>query len=291
MKLINKVLLKKEYKQRFKFFLIWGIALSAMCVMFMALFPIMKNMVDLMIESMGGMANMPGVGDLEQLKHVVGYFSLEVGTMYSMVGLIFAGIVGATLLSGEEKMGTSEYLYSMPISRREIWFTKLFFGAMAIIAVNLMFMVVSFFSLLLFGIPSVLPAADIGAFCVYILFNIIMQLTALFVLYSLASLMGKSCSMAVGLMFGLGFYIVNMIYALAVSAIEPGLIKDVVGIFKYIIPFTFSDAATIFGALGANVTVTIKTFWLNFIGLPIWVVGSGIMLVISYRKFLKRDLA
>ena len=118
---------KFEFKRQFKSLIIWSIVCSALVIMFMALFPSMKDMgmQELVGDKLGAMPstlleafNIDEMMDFSNIKDYMGYCLQYIVMAAGIYGLI----LGASALSKEEKDGTIEFLYSKPITRNKIVF-------------------------------------------------------------------------------------------------------------------------------------------------------------------------
>ena len=121
---------KFEFKRQFKSLIIWSIVCSALVIMFMALFPSMKDMgmQELVGDKLGAMPstlleafNIDEMMDFSNIKDYMGYCLQYIVMAAGIYGLI----LGASALSKEEKDGTIEFLYSKPITRNKIVTSKL----------------------------------------------------------------------------------------------------------------------------------------------------------------------
>lgn len=121
---------KFEFKRQFKSLMIWTIVCSALVVLFMALFPSMKEMgmqdlvgdkLDALPPAMLEAFNISGMMDFSNIKDFMGYCLQYI----VMASGIYGIIIGVSALSKEEKEGTIEFLYSKPVSRSKIVTSKL----------------------------------------------------------------------------------------------------------------------------------------------------------------------
>ncbi|HMM05076.1 MAG TPA: ABC transporter permease subunit [Clostridiales bacterium] len=103
----------------------WFIAIFATMFLYMILFPSVKDMAQFKMEAMPpGVMELFGMEDLSVMSDYVGYF----GMVYVLVLIaisVFAVTFSAGLLSKEEKTKTIEFLYSLTVSRSEIYLAKL----------------------------------------------------------------------------------------------------------------------------------------------------------------------
>lgn len=128
---------KFEFKRQFKSLMIWSIICSTLVILFMALFPSMKEMgmQDLVGEKLGSLPpavleafNISGMMDFSNIKDFMSYC-----LQYLVIAMsVYGAILGVSALSKEEKEGTIEFLYSKPITRSKIVTSKILSSALII---------------------------------------------------------------------------------------------------------------------------------------------------------------
>ncbi len=125
---------KMEFKKGLKPLAIWSIICILLVILFMSMFPSMKDsgMQELVNTKMGAMPpalleafNLKDVPDFSQLNQ---YFSY-VFQYIVISGYIYASLLGAKSLIKEESEGTIEFLYAHPISRTKIVTMKILSSA------------------------------------------------------------------------------------------------------------------------------------------------------------------
>ncbi len=116
---------KMEFKKGLKPLVIWSIICILLMILFLSMFPSMKDsgMQELVNTKMGAMPpalleafNLKDVPDFSQLNQ---YFSY-VFQYIVISGYIYASLLGAKTLIKEESEGTIEFLYAQPISRTKL---------------------------------------------------------------------------------------------------------------------------------------------------------------------------
>lgn len=122
---MNLNLYKKELKRNRKNFMIWtGIAVG-FTIMITSLYPSFKDMGVAMSETipkeMAKAFNM----DMAAWQEISGYYKTYFGFHIIIILTIFSCSFGASILSKEENERTSEFLLSKPISRKNIFTTKI----------------------------------------------------------------------------------------------------------------------------------------------------------------------
>lgn len=262
---MNTTLLKHELKQNRKSFLIWSSIVAGMTVMMIFLYPSVKGQMQEMAQSY---ANMPGFSEAFGLDKIsigdlMGFYGVEAGAIISLAGSMFAAYLGSSVLAKEEGMHTSEFLFSHPVSRTTIMFSKYVFIIIQILLFNIFCVLASVVSmeliketydvklLLLFHLAQLIMHLQVGTFC-----------------YGLSAYTRKS-NIGIGLGFAASLYFINLFV---------NITKDM-EFLKYFTPFHYSEAARIF----ANEKLDIG---LITVGLSV----SLISLVIGFRRYVSKDL-
>ncbi len=118
----------KELKRNMRNLLIWSFVVVFLTLTTMAMYPYMKDMG----ESMAGMMKMMPQGmlkafgiDPEMWSSILGLYNTYYGFYLVLLMGIFSGTNGATTLSKEERDKTSEFLLTLPLTRKSIFITKM----------------------------------------------------------------------------------------------------------------------------------------------------------------------
>ncbi len=115
----------------------WSIAIFSIMFLYMILFPSMKDLAQAKFDSMPeGMLELFGMDNLSSMNNFISYF----GMIYNIIVVaisIFAATFSANLLYREEKNKTIEFLYSLKVSRAEIYVSKLITAFIAVLAVTM----------------------------------------------------------------------------------------------------------------------------------------------------------
>jgi ABC-2 type transport system permease protein len=121
---------KMEVKKGLKSLGIWSIVCILLTILFMSMFPSMKDsgMQELVNTKMGAMP--PAILEAFNLKDVPDFSKLNQFFAYVFQYIVIAGCIYATILGSkslikEESEGTIEFLYAQPISRTKIVTMKL----------------------------------------------------------------------------------------------------------------------------------------------------------------------
>lgn len=122
-------IIKFEIKKNIKSILIWSIIISFVLLLFMSIFPSMKDsaMQDLVNAKMDSlptvMLEMFNIAEMPNFSNIIEYFAYSFQFILMAIA-IYGAILGAGCLSLEENEGTIEFLYSKPITRGEIILKK-----------------------------------------------------------------------------------------------------------------------------------------------------------------------
>ena len=133
--------------------IIWTSVLSFMLAVCVLIYPEMKSqMADMseMFANMGDFSEAFGMDEL-QVGEFMGYFGVECSEVLGLGGALFAAILGATILSKEEKDKTAEFLLTHPINRVKVTLYKLFVLLAQIIILNICVLVITLISVAVVG--------------------------------------------------------------------------------------------------------------------------------------------
>ncbi len=257
---------KHEIKLSVKSLIIWFVCVGGMGLACILLYSSMKGDMAAMAEtfaSMGAFADAFGMSQLS-IATLIGFYATEVGTIHGLGGAMFAAIMSTCMLSKEEDAHTSEFLFSMPLSRTKVVFSKWCAILTNIFAFNIL-------CVLLYIVGFVVQSEEIPVkeFALYHSMQIVLQVEIAAICYAISAFMKKN-------KFGLGLGIVLMLYVYDLMA---RVIPDLAD-YKFISPFSYANAADILS--GA------KFEWTAFI-LGIIILNGSI--VLAFRCYVRRDLA
>ncbi len=257
---------KHEMKILYKTLLIWTLAVGGMCFVCILLFNSMKEEMEGMAESfsqMGAFADAFGMSQLS-IATLEGFYSTEVGTVHSLGAAMFASIISMIMLSKEEDGHTSEFLFTLPVSRGKVITSKL----IAVITNVIIFNVISVEAYTL-GIVILGEDIDFDRFFLYHGMQLLMHLEIAGICFGLSAFMKKN-------KLGLGLGIVMIFYAYdLMSRVIPNL-SD----YKILSPFSYSNAADIFSTGQVEVPA-----------LVLGIVVMAVCVIAAYIRYGKRDLA
>lgn len=257
---------KHEMKLLLKTFLVWFLAVGGMCFICILLFNSMKGEMEGMADSfsqMGAFADAFGMSQLS-IATLEGFYATEVGTVHSLGAAMFAAIISMIMLSKEEDGHTSEFLFTLPVSRAKVITSKL----SAVITNVILFNVICV-GVYALGIVLLDEDIDFDRFLLYHGMQLLMHLEIVGICFGLSAFMKKN-------KLGLGLGIVMLFYAYDLMARVIPDLKD----YKLLSPFSYANAADVFST--------------GEVEIPALILGMGIMFVcviVAYVRYGKRDLA
>jgi ABC-2 type transport system permease protein len=172
---MNGYLFRMEFKRNAASLFIWSAVISLLVFFTMALFPtFLKNQQQIM----GFMQLVPqvalkarGFGNVGDLFSVLGFYAANNIVYMMLMGSIFSMVLSANILLKEEYNKTAEYLMSKPLTRGEIYLTKLAVVLINIMVVNIITVLAGFFGMKVFSSSGF----SINAFCVISLYTLFLN--------------------------------------------------------------------------------------------------------------------
>lgn len=257
---------KHEMKSYIKTLLIWTICIGGMGAVCVLLFSSVKDSMAGVAESfsaMGAFADAFGMSQLS-IATLAGFYATEVGTVHALGGAMFAAILATNMLSKEEDGHTSEFLFSLPISRDKVITAKWLAVTSNIVLLNMFCVLLYFLSILVLG-----EEMAFGDFFLFHGMQLFMHIEVAAICFAISAFMKKN-------KFGIGIGVVLLLYAYDLMARVIPDLSD----YKVISPFSYANAADIFSK--------------SEIGVSAIVIGAVVLcvsLLVSYFGYRKRDLA
>ena len=130
MNTLNLVLFNLKINK--KKILYWTVAIFVITFFYMVLFPSMKDVAQLKLDAMPkNVLEFVGMSEMSEMSNFVSYS----GVIYQLlivVMSVYLASFAASLLAKEEKDNTIEYLYSLQVSRNEIYYSKVLTALIAL---------------------------------------------------------------------------------------------------------------------------------------------------------------
>lgn len=267
---MNSNLFLKELQRNFLSLIIWMMVIILLISVTMSVYrPFMENQSKVMgMLSLipKGALQFKGISNINDLMSVLGFYAIN-NVIYMMVlGSIYAIVISSNILLKEEYNKTAEYLITRPLTRGEIFLTKLAVTSLFVLVLNLMTTLAGFISL------EIVKKTDfnIKAFLILSLFT--------FLLNYLFSAIGLFLSSAVKRPKWITTSCIGLVLILyfiyTVSKITESASK-----LGYLTPFRYID-----------LNVTRPDYRLDLFNLGYFLSLSIILLIISYRMYLRKDI-
>jgi len=231
----------------------WSVAIFSIMFLYMILFPYMKDLAQAKFDSMPEeMLELFGVKNLSSMGNFISYF----GMIYNIILVamsIFAATFASNLLFKEEKNKTIEFLYSLKVSRGEIYLSKLITAFLGVLAVTLS------------AVLSTLICGLINGGETFVMFDFVQivkisSFTAFFFMAVATSMAGISSKVSTA---ALGSGVVLVCYMLGFLG---SLLQDKALWLKYLSPFEiFSPTNAL--VFDTKVVVSLGIYMLLFIAL------------------------
>ncbi|MGN1189092.1 MAG: ABC transporter permease subunit [Candidatus Ornithospirochaeta sp.] len=256
---------KRELKAGMKGFWIWTLSVAAFIAICIFMFPEMKGNVESVSElfaSMGAFSSAFGMDRLG-LGTLLGFYSVECGTIMALGAALFAAMMGSVMVGKEEKGRTAEFIFSLPIKREKVMMEKYLALITEMVVFHIICFSVSLLSILM--IKEEIPMKELLLLHSSFLILTVFIATICFSLSTVLSLSNV----------GTGMGIVLILYFLSITA----NITEKADWIKYLTPFSFTE--------GADIVLDKKLDWILII---IWLFVSLLFLLYGFWNYKKRDL-
>lgn len=173
---MNRNLFFREIRSNRLSLLMWSLAITFLITLTMSVY---QTFVVNQSKVFGMMKLVPksalqfkGISDINDLLSSLGFYAVN-NVIYMMVlGSIFAIVLASNILLKEEYGKTAEYLLTRPVTRSEVFYTKLTVTYLYIFLLNLFTSLAGFLCLEIFGTGSL----DITAFLTLSLYTFLLNL-------------------------------------------------------------------------------------------------------------------
>lgn len=266
---MNANLFRKELKRNRKNLTIWSAIVVGFTLMVLSIFPFMEEMGKDMVQLMDKMPEELGKAfgmNSATWSNILGFYSTYYGVYIVVLMSIYTASTGANILSKEETDRTAEFLMTKPITRWEIFKSKMITLFTLSTFIYVLQTITAIIGLLLFGDGNF----EWGVFTIMQASGLVLMLffTACGVILSMFLTPKKNfMGMVVGLTFGT--YFLN---AIAKSTDETAFLG-------YASPFHYFDF-----------TIFDPDYAFNFIGAIVILAATFGMLYLSYNTYKQKDI-
>ena len=260
---------KREMKASWKSLVFWSVGLLFIVGSGMGKYVALENSGDSINELLGQMpASLRaifGIGSLD-LSTVAGYYGLLYLYLLIMAG-IHAAMLGATIISKEERDKTAEFLFVKPISRTTVISAKL----AASVAIVIVFNGVTLISSIIFVGSSVNEGAPITSEIIWLMGGMFMlQLLFLFLSTAIAACV-RNPKLAIPI--STGILLVTFLLSIGME------LTSKLDKLKYVTPFKYFEAKAIVNGGGYDMSFVVLACLL-----------IAIFIAMTYGFYRKRDL-
>lgn len=267
---MNSNLFFKEIRRNAISLLVWTIIITLFITGTMALY---HTFLGNQSKILGMMSIVPkealqfkGISNFDDLLSVLGFYSVN-NVIYMMVlGSIFAIVLSSKILLSEEYNKTAEYLLTRPLTRSEIFFSKLAVVFINILMLNFVTALAGFISMEIVKDGTYSFRAFLILSFYTLLLNFLFASVGLFI-STLVKRAKPVTTFSIGLV--LIFYFIYTISKITPSASNIG----------YLSPFRFADTNAISPSYSLN-----AWYLAYFIGI------SLLLTMISYRVYRRKDI-
>jgi ABC-2 type transport system permease protein len=267
---MNRNLFFKELRKNITSLLIWMVVITLLITLTMSVYrTFMENqskITGMLTLIPKGALQFKGVSNFNDLLSVLGFYAAN-NVIYMMVlGSIFAIVLSSNILLKEEYNKTAEYLLTRPVSRSEIFMSKL---AIVILNVFLLNLVTALAGFICIEIVKTGPVR-INSFLILSAYTLLLNLLFASIGIFISTLVKRAkpiTTFAIGMV--MIFYFIYTISRITESISSLG----------YISPFRYVD-----------MNVVSQDYKLDILHLAYFIGLSLLLTILSYRIYLRKDI-
>jgi len=267
---MNKNLFLNEIRRNLTSLILWTSIISVLIAVTMSAYPTFyqnqSKVMGMMSLVPKGALQFKGISNFKDLLSVLGFYGVN-NIIYMMVlGSVFAIVLSSNILLKEEYNKTAEYLLTRPITRKEIFNSKISVVALYVFLLNLITALVGFISMELVSKEPL----NIDAFAILSLYTFLLNLLFGAIGLFMSTLVKRAKPITT---FSIGtvliFYFIYTISKISVSFSS----------FGYLSPFKY-----------VNTEVVKTNYSLEFGNVLFFVSLTLILTGISYRLYTRKDI-
>ena len=259
-------LLKHELRQSLKTTAIWTVAIAGFVAVCVFLYPEMKGEMEQVSEIFASMGAFTAAFGMDRLNFgtLLGFYAVECSNILGIGGAFFAAMLGAGILSREEKDHTAEFLLAHPVSRVRVLTCKFAALVVQLAAMNAVVLLAAFGSVAIIG-------EEINAKTLVILHlaNFLVQLVLVCICFMLSAFVRRG-SVGVGIGVAALFYCVNLVANITESAKW----------MKWLTPFAFAESADIVEKVSIDLPMA-----------ALWLAVGAVCTAVAFWYYNKKDIA
>lgn len=253
-----------ELRRGWKALAIWAASICGMMLVCLMMFPEMKAQMSGLTDMFARMGAFTAAFGMDKISFAspLGFYGIECGNILGLGGAMYAALLGAAALGGEEAGHTAEFLLTHPVRRGRVAAEKLLAVLAQVLILNLLALLTGYLGFLAVG--EAVSAAD---FLRMHAAWLAMQLELACLGFGLSPFLRGGLGASMGLSLGL--------YFLSLAA----NISEKAAFLRWISPFSYCEAADVLanGRLDA----------------PLLAVGLAYALIaacIGWQRFARKDV-
>ncbi|MBP3273123.1 MAG: ABC transporter permease subunit [Ruminococcus sp.] len=220
-----------EMKRSLKALIIWSLAIGAMIMICIAMFPDLKNETEKMGSMFANMGSFTDAFGMDKLDfgQLMGFYGIECGNVLGIGGGMFAALAGISALANEEKEHTAEFLLTHPVSRASVMIQKLAAALTQVVVLNMFTVCAS-----LATAAAVGESFDKKQFVLIHAAFLVMQAELCCIAFGISAFI-KRGSLGIGLGLALAMYFMNLLCNMSSDA----------EFLKYVTPYAYAEPSDI----------------------------------------------
>jgi len=151
---MNRILFNMELQRNARGLILWSAVIGVLIFFTMSFFHTVlqyQQQIAGMVQMVPAMAmKMRGFSNINDLFSILGFYTANNLVYMMLLGSIYAIVLSSNILLKEEYGKTAEYLMSRPITRQEIFTTKLTLAFLNIIILNLFATLIGFIAIMIY---------------------------------------------------------------------------------------------------------------------------------------------
>ncbi len=234
---------KYEWKNGQKSMWIWSLLIGGLGFVCLLMYNSMEtSMMDMAesFSSMGAFSDAFGMSTLS-IATATGFFATEIGTIHGLGSGMFAAFIATNLLSKEEENHTADFTFALPVSRGQIWASKLLY-----LLSNLVMLTLICACFYVGGFLALQEKVPYKGLCYFMGGQLFMNMVIAVICFAISAFVRKS-KLGIGIGIALMFYLFDLM-----SRVIPDL-ED----FKFLSPYSFCNASEIFSEKAASAEAVI----------------------------------
>jgi len=267
---MNHNLFAREFRRNAFSLIIWTIILTALISVTMSVYP---TFLGNQSKILGMLSLIPkealqfkGISNFGDLLSVLGFYAVNNIIYMLVIGSVYAIVLSSNILLKEEYNKTAEYLLTRPVTRSEIFLSKLAVISINVLVLNLVTSLVGFIFIELVRKGSFSVNAFLILSLYTLLLNFLFASTGLF----LSTIVKRPKPITT---FSIGLVII-LYFVFTISKITESMAK-----IGYLTPFKYVDTNVIDPA-----------YRLDPVNLIYFTGISLLLLVLSFRLYLRKDI-